>query len=354
MQKYRNRILAGFAIVFIIYIGLLLFTNTQELFTQLLNYPWLLLVPVILLKFSAWFLRFWRWQYYLHVIDAADKISLFDSAILFVSGFAMAVSPGKIAEVLKAVILKVKTGVPIPRSAPVVFAERVVDGVAVLIMSVTAYLLAGDNINLGNYRYLILLSAVLLTVGLVSVQIRPLAYFFLNIIARLPLIRRAHRALVDFYESSREILQIRHVVPPTLLGMVAHATDALGFCIILHGFGLEITWVLYLQAVFITGLTAAIGALSGVPNGAGITEVSSSGMVLAIIAPQHPLITPTIALTVALIDGFFHKWFRVLVGTLLAIIFRCRLFPPAVDVALAEAERERAARKAINTETLPA
>jgi len=354
MQKYRNRVLVGFAIVFIIYVALLLFANTGELITYLRNYPWVLLVPVILLKFSAWFLRFWRWQYYLYVIKAADKISLFDSAILFVSGFAMAVSPGKIAEVLKAVILKVKTGVPIARSAPVVFAERVVDGVAVLIMSVLAFLLAGDNIDLGNYRYLILLSAVLLSVGLISVQIRPLAYFFLGIIARLPLVKRIHQPLVDFYESSREILQLRHVIPTSVLGALAHMTDALGFCIILHGFGLEITWVLYLQAVFITGLTAAIGALSGVPNGAGITEVSSSGMILAIITPHHPMITPSIALTVALIDGFFHKWFRVLVGTLLAIIFRRRLFPASVEAELAEVEQERANRKAINTETLPA
>ncbi len=135
--------------------------------------------------------------------------------------------------------------------------------VAVLIMSVLAFLLAGDNIDLGNYRYLILLSAVLLSVGLISVQIRPLAYFFLGIIARLPLVKRIHQPWVDFYESSREILQLRHVIPTSTLGALAHMTDALGFCIILHGFGLEITWVLYLQAVFITGLTAAIGALSG-------------------------------------------------------------------------------------------
>jgi uncharacterized protein (TIRG00374 family) len=342
MRRYRNRILAGFAIVFVIYIGLLIFTNTGELLAQLRTYPWLLLIPVVLLKFVAWFCRFWRWQYYLGVIQAQDKISLFDSAILFVSGFAMAVSPGKIAEVLKAVILKVKTGVPIARSAPVVFAERVVDGVAVLVNSLIAFVLAGDAINLGNYRYLILLSGGLLIFGLIAIQIRPLAYFCLGIIGRLPLIRRFHQPLVEFYESSREVLKLRHVVLTSVMGAVAHLTDALGFCIILSGFGLPITWTLFLQGVFITGLTAAVGALSGVPNGAGITEVSSSGMILAIITPLNPLVTPTIALTAALIDGFFHKWLRVLVGTLVAIVFRRRLFPAAVDEALAEVEQEHA------------
>ncbi|MBL8164307.1 MAG: flippase-like domain-containing protein [Anaerolineae bacterium] len=354
MQKYRNRILIGFAVVFVIYVGLLLFANTGELLDHLRNYPWMLLVPVILLKFCAWFLRFWRWHYYLWVIGAHTRISVFDSAILFVAGFSMAVSPGKIAELLKAVILKVKTGVPVARSAPVVIAERVVDGVAVLIGAVVAFFLAGDNINLGDYRFLIVLSAILLGVGLISVQIRPLAYFFLNLLGKVPVARRFYQPLVDFYESSREILQLRHVIPTSTLGAFAHLTDALGFCIILSGFGLEITWVLYLQAVFITGLTAAVGALSGSPNGAGVTEVSSSGMIMAIIAPQHASITWTIALTVALIDGFFHKWFRVLVGTLVAIIFRNRLFPSALDQALAEVEQERQQHKTITTETLPA
>lgn len=353
MQKYRNRLIVGFAIVFIAYIALLFLTNTGELLAQLRSYPWILLIPVIFLKFAAWFLRFWRWQYFLGVIDASDKISLFDSAVIFVSGFSMVVSPGKIAEVLKAVVLKVKTGVPVARSAPVVIAERAVDGVAVLVDALIAFFLAGAAINLGNYRILIFISGALLIVGLVSIQIRPLAYFFLNLIARLPLIRRIHQPLVDFYESSNQILKLRHVIPTSFLGSMAHLIDALAFCIIISAFGIPITGTLFLQGVFITGLTAAIGALSGLPNGAGVTEISSSEMIMVIIAPMHPEITQTIALTTALIDGFFHKWLRVVVGTLVAVIFRRRLFPVSIDAALAQAEEEPTA-KSTTTGTLTA
>lgn len=353
MRKYRNRLLAGFAIVVVIYIGLLFLTNTGELLAQLRLYPWILLVPVVLLKFAAWFLRFWRWQYFLGVIGASRKISLFDSALIFVAGFSMVVSPGKVAEVLKAVVLKVKTGVPVARSAPVVIAERVVDGVAVLVDAIIAFLLAGAAIDLGSYRYLILLSGGLLIFGLVAIQIRPLAYFFLNLVSRLPLVRRIHRPLVEFYESSHEILKFKHVILTSFLGSMAHLIDALAFCIIISAFGLPITGTLFLQGVFITGLTAAIGALSGVPNGAGVTEVSSSEMIMVIIAPTHLEITSTIALTTALIDGFFHKWLRVVVGTLVAIIFRHRLFPVSVDAALAEAEKEKSLEPS-TTETIPA
>ncbi|HEX2905504.1 MAG TPA: lysylphosphatidylglycerol synthase transmembrane domain-containing protein [Phototrophicaceae bacterium] len=350
MRKHRNRILAGLALVFVIYLLLLLFTNTGELLAQLQTYPWAILVPVVLLKSGAWFLRFWRWHYFLGVIDAAHKISKFDSAVIFVSGFTLTVSPGKLGELLKAVVLKAKTGTPISRSAPIVIAERVMDGIAVLLMLLLAFFLAGDGIDIGPYRFLVLLAGALLVVGLVAIQIRPLAYFFLNLLRHLPLLKRLYTPLVEFYESSREIFHFRHILPTAFLGSVAHLLDALSFCLILSGFGLEVTWMLYLQGVFITGLTAAIGALSGVPNGAGVTEISSSGMILAIIAPTHALITSSVAMTAALIEGFSHKWLRVLVGLVVAVVFRRRLFPETLDAELAEFEAENRAVRPVESE----
>ncbi len=356
MQKYRNRILAGFGIGFVIYVGLLLFVNVEDLLKHLEVYPWALLLPVILLKFVSWFFRFLQWDYFLGVVDARHKISRFDSVVLFIAGFTMAVSPGKVAEVLKAVILKNKTGTPIASGAAVVIAERVVDGVAVILLAFGALLLAAEGMSLGNYLGLIYLSTGLLLLGLVAVRIRPLAYLVLDkLVARLPLVRRVHQSLRTFYESSYEIFKIRNMLPTTFFGIVAALGDALGFVIILSGFGVEATWLLFLQAVVIICLSSAIGALSGVPNGAGITEISVSAMLLVIVAPQNPAVTPAVAATAALIEGFFHKWFRVLVGLAVAVIFRKRLFSPELETTLAEMESEKARKYAsYNTEGMQA
>lgn len=343
MSKYRNRILVGFGIAFVIYLGLLLFTNTETLIATLATYPWMLLVPVMLLKFISWVFRWGEWHYYLGVIGARGKISLFDSWLIYLAGFTMAVSPGKIAEILKSVVLKVKTGIPIAVSAPVVIAERVVDGFAVLFVVALAYLFGRDVIDAGPYGGVLLLALALLVGGMIAVQIRPLAYFFLDLIKMLPLVRRAHSPLVDFYESSREIFRLKHVIPTTGMGIVAYTVDALGFMIVLSGFGLEMSWTLFLQAAFISGFSAAIGALSGVPNGAGVTEISVTGMILFIIAPANPHITESTALAMAIIDGFYHKWFRVLVGLVVSVIFRKRLFSADVVAAIDEMEAERSA-----------
>jgi uncharacterized membrane protein YbhN (UPF0104 family) len=183
---------------------------------------------------------------------------------------------------------------------------------------------------------LVFISAALLALGLIGIQIRPFVNFGLNLIAPLPLIRRVQPWLVSFYESSYKIFKLRHIIPTTGMGMVASLGDVAGFVIILAGFGIEVNGLLFLQALVIVCLSAAIGALSGVPNGAGVTEISVSAMLMLIIAPGNPLMTPAVAATAAFIEGFFHKWFRVLIGLGVAMIFRKRLFGVDVEKAIDE------------------
>ena len=352
MRKYRNQIIAGLALVVAIYIVLLIVMDTSGQFSDgvveaVRGFP-LWLVPLLcLLQVSAGFFRFLEWHYYLGVIEARHKLSLADSAIIFVSAFTMVVSPGKVAEVLKSVFLKMRTGVPVARSAPVVIAERVVDGLAVVVTLVITLLLAGERLDLGDYRSIsqgiIFSTAILLFGGLVVVQIAPLAYFCLGIVARLPLINRLHPALTEFYESSREIFRIQHVAITTLMGMGVYMSSTIGYVLILWGLGLDLTWTLFIQATFMVGVASAIGALSFVPNGAGVTEISQLAMLSAIIVPDNPQFTLAAAGAAPLMQGFFHKWFRVIVGMGVTFIYRRRLFTPGLDAEIAamEAERQR-------------
>lgn len=342
MRKYRNQLLLGFVIAFGIYVLLLLFLDNRDdlsagdVLAELGRFPLVLLLPLVLTQLSATFFRFWEWHYYLGVIDARDKISVFDSLILFVTSFVFVISPGKLAEVLKVVILKVKTGIPISRSTPIVFAERIVDGIAVILLMALAVVIAGDQMDIGGYGAIVISSAVVLAAGLIIVQIRRLAYFCLEILKHIPLVWRLHGWLFDFYESSREIFSLRHVIPTTLMGVGVYMSSVIAFAIILAGFGVEITPTVFLQAMFIVGVASAVGALSFVPNGAGVTEVTDTLLLTTMLG-----LPPATAAAAALIQGFFHKWFRVLLGLGTGAIFYRRLFSSAVETELQLLEQER-------------
>lgn len=343
MQKYRNRVIIGVIIALVIYIGILLVFDNQGQLTEgvleaLQTFPAWLIIPLIGTQLAVAFFRFLVWQYYLGVIGARNKISRLDSAVIFVAGFIMVLSPGKAAELLKTVFLKLKTGVPVTRSAPIVIAERVVDGLSVMIILVASLLLLNEQLSLGSYlelsQTIVFSTAGLLFGGLIAIQIAPLAHFLLDLLARIPFLGRLAPSLRDFYASSREIFRLQNIVPAAARGVGVYLFSTIGFILILWGFGVEITPTTILQATFINGVTAAIGALSFVPNGAGITEISTMAMLNAIIAPAHPVLTMGAAAAASLLQGFFHKWFRVLLGLVVAVIFRNRLFPPDHTTAL--------------------
>src|SRR4029077_3265345 len=78
-----------------------------------------------------------RWNYYLRVLGVSG-VSRLNSALVFLSGFAMGLTPGKSGEVTKSYWLREIAGpesAPLARTAPIVFAERLVDGIAMLLLA---------------------------------------------------------------------------------------------------------------------------------------------------------------------------------------------------------------------------
>ncbi|GIK29315.1 MAG: flippase-like domain-containing protein [Chloroflexi bacterium] len=340
MRRYRNQIIIGLLISLALYIAVLIVFDNQGQFTEGVvqafdGFPWIALLWIALAQTGTFVFRFFTWQYYMGVIGARERMSVLDSAVIFVVGFVLVVSPGKAAELLKAVLVKVKSGTPTARTVPVVVAERVVDGISVIILLAVAMFAAEEQLQLGEYRdfsrAIVFSSAGLILFGLLAVQVRPLGELILAIIARIPLIRRTSHWFRELYESSRTVFSLRHVLVTMMFGVGVYAFTALAFVVILVAFGLPLTLTLVLQAAFIVGVSTAIGALSFVPNGAGVTEISQAAMLMAIVAPQNPELTVGVAAAAALLEGFFHKWYRVLVGLGTAFVYRQRLFSPAVE-----------------------
>jgi uncharacterized protein (TIRG00374 family) len=234
---------------------------------------------------------------------------------LFVAGFTMAVSPGKVAEVLKSVVLKQMVGTPVSRSAPVVLAERLSDGLAMLLLA------SAGVVAYPQYWPIFALVVGGLLIGIVIVQIRPLALQLLGLIGRIPLVSRFASELETFYESSYELLKLRNLAFAVGLGTVSWAGEGVAFYLILLGLGLPPSADLLFQAIFILAFSTIIGAVSGLPGGLGAAEVSVGAMLQSLVGLGRSL-----AGTATLLIRFCTLWFGVLLGLFSLIIFRRRLF----------------------------
>ena len=92
------------------------------------NYWWIL--PGIAVYFVALWVRAWRWHYLLRPLKAIPTRAMFPIVAIGYAGNN--IFPARAGEVVRAVILKRKEGVPISASLATIIVERVFDGIVML------------------------------------------------------------------------------------------------------------------------------------------------------------------------------------------------------------------------------
>jgi uncharacterized protein (TIRG00374 family) len=95
---------------------------------QSANYWWIL--PGVAVYFVAVWARAWRWHYLLKPVKAIQTRVMFP--ITCIGYMGNNIYPARAGEVLRAVILKRKDGVPISASLATIIVERIFDGVVML------------------------------------------------------------------------------------------------------------------------------------------------------------------------------------------------------------------------------
>ncbi len=358
MRKYRNQVLAGLLFITVVMIALVVITGAEELAEKLGDFPVWVLVPVLVLKCVNWGLRYVEWRYFLGVLGvrtvrglpaapapnpAAPQIRESDSFILWMAGLPLSVSPGKLGEVLKALVLKNLSGLDFSKGAPVIFLERLVDGLAVIPLTAVAMLAVSDSLDTGDIslsyvRAVLIGVLVVLFIGMVIIQIKPLAFWLLDLVKDWSGLRRIHSALRNLYESSYDLIKFRHLLPTVFIGIMAYSSDALGFWLLLRGLGIEGGWTLLGQATFILGFSVIIASISTLPGGAGGRELTIGPMLISLVG-----LSKTDSGTATFLIGMFQLWIGVLVGLVLILIFRATLFPPALEDEIAAYEAGRGA-----------
>src|SRR5260370_30378484 len=76
-------------------------------------------------------LRWLKWEFYLSRLEIRG-VGRQDSLLTFLSGFVLTVTPGKVGEVFKSVLLFDLHGIPVARTAPIVVADRVTDVIGIV------------------------------------------------------------------------------------------------------------------------------------------------------------------------------------------------------------------------------
>jgi uncharacterized protein (TIRG00374 family) len=101
-----------------------------EMWTALQDAVYWWLIPGLVVYFLAVWVRAWRWHYMIRPIKKVATKTMFP--ITCIGYMGNNIYPARAGELLRAIILKRKTGVPISTSLATIIVERVFDGVVML------------------------------------------------------------------------------------------------------------------------------------------------------------------------------------------------------------------------------
>lgn len=298
LVRFRVWLAWGIAIAALLYVAGSLYAGIGQVGSALSGFRWSLYVPVLGLTLLNYGLRFWKWHYLVGRLGA--RLRLGDNLVIFASGLAMVISPGKAGELLKPWLVRARAGVPMAQTIPALVTERLTDGIACLALaavSVSTY--AGDR------AAYVFVPIALVVAGLGVLSHKGLSLAILGVLRRLPVVHKVGDKLEEMYLAMRTCVAPVPLLLTVAASLVAWGGECVGYMLVFRGFGidasLEVSTFLYAFA------TVAGGAM---PGGLGVADGALVGGAMELV----PGVTEAIAVASALLIRVATLWFGVVIG----------------------------------------
>ncbi|HHU76387.1 MAG TPA: flippase-like domain-containing protein [Firmicutes bacterium] len=336
LHKIKKQLLAGLAVGIFIIAALMFAADFGGVLGVFASMDLRFLPLILLLAPLNYFFRFIKWNYYLKLsgLFPAPRMNRY----IFMSGLSMTITPGKLGELVKCYLLKEHLGAPFSKTSSIVMAERVTDGLSIVILA---------SLGLLAYPYakvaIPIAAAILLLFVLIFYFDRPFT-FVLGKLGNLAgivgttwnkadLARRSNLAVQDelakLTEQTRQVGRIKKffqrclfflanfqrsaktlLSPASLLfavgiGVVSWGFEGFVVFLAVKALGGEIS---VLASFFVVSFSSLLGALFFLPGGLGIAE----GSIMAILLQMG--IGSEIAAATTIITRFSTLWLGVFIG----------------------------------------
>jgi uncharacterized protein (TIRG00374 family) len=115
--------------------------------------------------------------------------------------------------------------------------------------------------------------------------------------------------LRNAYQSSKALLEWRLLVSSTLLSIISWFFECIALVYVLQGLGIAPSWLILQQSTFIFAASTLFGLVSLIPGGLGVSEASSTGLLVWMIPMSQAAATAA-----TLVIRFGTLWFGVALG----------------------------------------
>lgn len=297
-MKIDNKFIIIIISIIGLYVAFLITSDVNVILNKISNFK-IEFIPIILsFVISTWFILFARWHLLLKNLDII--IPKKQSFVIFVSGFALTILPGKIGELIKSQLIKKKFGVPRTKTVPIVITEQLYSMIGIIAVSIFGIW----NFELGIY--IMSIFTILLIFIFILISSKKLFERFLNLIKRIRFISKFSENLSYSHEIVSKSTKGRIVFYASGLSILFWLMESITVYFVLLAFGINSVGLLKIIPTYTTSII--LGVASFLPLGIGVVEGSLAGFLTLLN------IDISISLTLVIIIRMFTRWFTVSVG----------------------------------------
>ena len=297
-MKIINKIIVIIIAVVGLYAAFFIASDIRTVYDKITSFKIEFLLIIIPLVTTGWFVLFARWH--LLLINSKILIPKKDSLLIFFSGFALTIIPGKVGELIKSQLLKTKFQVPRSKTVPIVMLEQLYTLIGLVIVSffgiwffeLGAYVL-GFFTALLIFAFILISSKKVFNKLIAIFEKRKFTSRFVEpLSSSYDIIKKSTKGPITFYASA--------------LTTVFWLIEAVVVYFVLLAFGVDNMEFLMVIPTYTTSLM--LGFLSFLPMGLGVVE----GSLASFFSLQG--IEVSLSLTIVIIIRIFTRWYGVAVG----------------------------------------
>ncbi len=300
LRKLKKPLFTGLLIGISVIAALMIMADWQNVLGAYVGMDLRYLPLILLLAPLNYLLRYVKWNYYLRLSGLRPEPRM--NRYIFMSGLSMTITPGKLGELIKCYLLKEHIGAPVSQTSSIVMAERITDGLSVVILAFFGFLAYPFGKTVVP-----LAATILLLIILVFRAERPFKFLLARTAALEPnnFLRKGLRFLAGFQQSAKILLAPQSLLFAVGIGVISWGFEGFVVFLAVKALGGAIS---LLASFFVVSFSSLLGALFFLPGGLGVAE----GSIMAILLQAG--ISSEIAAAATIITRFSTLWLGVLIG----------------------------------------
>ena len=297
-MKIINKIIIIVIAVVGLYATFLIASDINTIADKISSFKIEFLPIIIILVTCSWFVLFTRWH--LLLMNSKIFIPKKNSFIIYLSGIALTIIPGKVGELVKSQLLKTKFGIPRSKTVPIVILEQFYTLIGLIVISFFGIW----YFELGTY--VIGFFTAVLVFSFILISSKRIFNKLMVILEKRKITSKFVEPLSLSYDTVRKSIRGPIVFYATALTSIFWLLEAVTVYFVLLSFGVD--GIEFLMVIPTYATSIMLGFLSFLPMGLGVVE----GSLVSFFSLQG--IEVSLSLTLVIIIRIFTRWYGVAVG----------------------------------------